>query len=73
MGRKKKQPESGRDRPGKNVNAWLPDPVVDAFHKLCVDEKRTKAAQLEILIVEGLSKRGRWPVSPQAGAQGGAS
>jgi hypothetical protein len=48
-----------RKRAGLNVNAWLPEEVVKAFHGLCEDENRGIAAQLEILLRESLEKRGR--------------
>ncbi len=61
MGRRKKITDQPRPRAGKNINAWLPADVVDAFHEACDLDKRGRAAELEVILTEYFKKRGLLP------------
>ncbi|MDE2097208.1 MAG: hypothetical protein KGL39_08170 [Patescibacteria group bacterium] len=59
-----------RTRAGQNLNVWLPDDIMDAFERLLGKTRRTRTAEVQLMMEQHLQANGLWPPD-QADADGG--
>lgn len=52
---------SARARTGQNLNIWLSDPLMDAFEQALARSRRTKTAEVEVMMEAYLAGLGLWP------------
>lgn len=55
---------SARVREGYNFNIWISDELGAAFEQLLKKTRRTKTAEVELMIEEACGKAGLWPSPP---------
>ena len=47
-----------RQRAGQNLNVWLSDELMDAFEQMLARTRRTKTAEVEVMMEEYLKNAG---------------
>ena len=63
--RKKAVPvDAPRERAGANLNVWLPAELLAAFESLREKHRRTKTAEVIVMMEHYLSSAGLWPPKP---------
>jgi hypothetical protein len=60
---KKKQGAPPRTREGVNLNVWLSAELMQAFESFREKTRRTKTAEIEVMMEEYLAKNGHWPLA----------
>jgi len=54
-----------RSRKGQNINVWLPDDLLAAFERQLGKTRRTKTAEIQIMMEQYLEQAGLWPPAEQ--------
>jgi len=60
--------DEGRGRIGVNLNVWLPDELMAAFEALRKKTRRTKTAEVMVMMEEYLASKKLWPPAGSEGA-----
>jgi hypothetical protein len=68
VGRPPKPHEDRQIRQGRNYNLWIAEELSVVFEALCERERRTKTAQLELILAEWFTSKG---LLPNEGEEGG--
>lgn len=53
-----------RQRTGQNLNVWLPHDIMDAFEQMLARTRRTKTAEVLVMMEAYLKDAGLWPPKP---------
>lgn len=66
MGKKRVTKTEPRQRVGQNLNVWLPDALMDAFERQLGRSRRTRTAEVEVMMEQYLTQLGLWKPTPDA-------